>query len=193
MSTSEWPRRENCLAGEHRTQRARLRCRAHWASGPSQVGREQAIETGTYRTPLARGLAAGPARDLRSPGRHDRVFGVLQSYYQAHKDDVDAWEDAVPATAPKRRLTTVVSVRFAPEELDRLRGESPGGNVSQLIRSRTLGPSLSTASEPRPTHTTLVDFTLPIAKRAPTRFTLSPTAVAGTPAPFPMELYAECR
>lgn len=115
------------------------------------------------------------------------------SYFQANKDDLDAWENPVPAKAPKRRLTTVVSVRFSPEELDRLRDESPGGNVSQLIRSRTLGQSSPTASESRPAYTTQFDFTPPVAKQAATRPTRSPAAVAETPPPSLRGLLTGCR
>ena len=88
MSTSGSPRSET-LPTEHRTQRARLHCRAHWASGPSQASRGQAIETETHRTSLVRGPAAGPARDLRSPGWHDRGIGVLQAAAQ-HRSDAAA-------------------------------------------------------------------------------------------------------
>jgi len=61
MSTSGWPRRETPAARECiETQRARLHRRAHWASGPSQASREQAIETETHRAPPDSGSGPQP-------------------------------------------------------------------------------------------------------------------------------------
>ncbi len=65
MSTSGWPRRENCLAGEHRTQCARLHCRAHLVPGPSQ----RAEDWPSRPRPIARRSRAvrqGCGPDLRS-------------------------------------------------------------------------------------------------------------------------------
>lgn len=62
-------------------------------------------------------------------------------FYQSHKDDQDVWAEPVPSRRGHARgRSTVVSVRFTPEELDRLRQESPDGNVSRLIRNRALAP-----------------------------------------------------
>lgn len=80
-------------------------------------------------------------------------------FYLAHKDD-DVWEEGEVVTRRSaRRLGAVVSVRFAPEELEMLRRESPDGNLSRLIRERVLGepaptedePSLTTSLDLRPT------------------------------------------
>jgi hypothetical protein len=55
------PRRETPAARECiETQRARLHRRAHWAFGPSQASREQAIETETHRAPPGNGSGLQP-------------------------------------------------------------------------------------------------------------------------------------
>ena len=64
------------------------------------------------------------------------------AYYQDNKDNEEDWE---PAPAPvqrseQRRLKTMVSVRFSPEEADRLRVEADaaGLSLSAFIRAAAL-------------------------------------------------------
>lgn len=66
-------------------------------------------------------------------------------YYQQHRgDDSHEWErDPENESAPrseKRRLTAIISVRFAPEEEAQLRrvAESRGRSVSRFIRELAL-------------------------------------------------------
>ncbi|MBI2238506.1 MAG: DUF1778 domain-containing protein [Actinobacteria bacterium] len=62
-------------------------------------------------------------------------------YYQAHKDDAEEW--GKPSTAKRRgsrRLETVVSVRFAPEEEEAIRraAERRGEFLSAFVRRSAL-------------------------------------------------------
>jgi hypothetical protein len=63
-------------------------------------------------------------------------------YYQQHKDDPDEWGEPVERK-PSRRLASMVSVRLAPEELDRIRqaAEDAGESVSNFIRRAALDRS----------------------------------------------------
>jgi hypothetical protein len=71
-------------------------------------------------------------------------------HFEDHKDDPDEWGDsvAIPPSqaAGRRRLASVVSVRFAPEELEVIRRASPDGNVSQFIRESTLRAATAASS-----------------------------------------------
>ena len=59
--------------------------------------------------------------------------------YDSDKNNEDEWGDAaIPASSRTRRLAAVVSVRFAPDELERIRATVPGGNLSQFIREAAL-------------------------------------------------------
>ncbi len=64
------------------------------------------------------------------------------AYYQAHKDDPDEWEDqpAPRQHSRSRRLAAMVSVRFSPVELDRLRqaAERRGESLSGFVRGAAL-------------------------------------------------------
>ena len=62
-------------------------------------------------------------------------------YYQEHKDDPEEWGDAEPTERrPSRRLASMISVRFSPEEeeLIRARAAQRGTSVSNLIRQAVL-------------------------------------------------------
>jgi uncharacterized protein (DUF1778 family) len=62
-------------------------------------------------------------------------------YYQAHKDDPDEWGEPEPSPAPrKRRLASMISVRFSPDEarMVRLAAETVDESVSQFVRKATL-------------------------------------------------------
>lgn len=59
-------------------------------------------------------------------------------FYQLHKDDDEVWGEPIPGSRPKHRLASVVSVRFAPDELEQLRKDAPDGNVSKFIREKVL-------------------------------------------------------
>ena len=62
-------------------------------------------------------------------------------YYQAHKDDPDEWgkPERSPASA-KRRLASMISVRFSPDEATTIRraAEAVDESVSQFVRKATL-------------------------------------------------------
>jgi hypothetical protein len=60
-------------------------------------------------------------------------------YYQQHRDDEDEWGDAV-APREKRRLASMISVRFTPAEADQVRdaARTAGGSVSDFIRRAAL-------------------------------------------------------
>ena len=63
------------------------------------------------------------------------------AYYQAHKDDDEEWGDAIqPPVAASRRLATMLSARFAPEEVESIRGaaEAEGSSLSNFIRLAAL-------------------------------------------------------
>lgn len=61
-------------------------------------------------------------------------------FYASHKDDPAVW--GTPRRPARRagRLSTAVAVRFTPEEIAELRAAAPDGNLSALIRQRSLGP-----------------------------------------------------
>ena len=60
-------------------------------------------------------------------------MGDDATYYQQHKDDEAEWGPPAPAPARRResrRLASMVSVRFSPEEVDRLRGRADDAGLS---------------------------------------------------------------
>jgi Mobilization protein NikA len=62
-------------------------------------------------------------------------------YYEAHKDDEDEWgEPERPPVSVKRRLATMISVRFSPEEAKVVReaAESAKESLSHFVRKATL-------------------------------------------------------
>ncbi len=62
-------------------------------------------------------------------------------YYQAHKDDDAEWDDDVDSPRqPKRRLNSMISVRFAPEEETDVReaAKRAGESVSNFVRMAAL-------------------------------------------------------
>jgi hypothetical protein len=64
-------------------------------------------------------------------------------YYQAHKDDEDEWgePERPPASSrPKRRLASMISVRFSPNEAKAIRreAEAVGESLSQFVRKAAL-------------------------------------------------------
>jgi hypothetical protein len=59
--------------------------------------------------------------------------------YDSDRNNEDEWGDAViPTSNRKRRLAAVISVRFAPDELEYIRLAAPNGNLSQFIRQAAL-------------------------------------------------------
>jgi len=63
-------------------------------------------------------------------------------HYRAHKDDPAEWGDPQPAPrSPRRRLASMISVRFTPAEEQRVRAvaASRGLSVSRFIRQAALG------------------------------------------------------
>ncbi|WP_276969223.1 hypothetical protein [Ferrimicrobium acidiphilum] len=72
------------------------------------------------------------------------------------------WGEPVRRTGSKRKLAAVVSVRFTPEELARLRKSLPDGNLSQFVRQAALqaidGPKM--VSGPVDSYDT--DFEVPL-------------------------------
>jgi predicted DNA binding CopG/RHH family protein len=71
-------------------------------------------------------------------------------HYLAHKDDEADWEEA-PAPrrrSERRRLDSMVSVRFSPEEVERVRAaaEAAGLSLSRYIRELALGMALGRAA-----------------------------------------------
>lgn len=74
------------------------------------------------------------------------------SYYQAHKDDSDEWEEpALAPTPPTRRLSSMISVRLDPgeEALLRRRAQASGQTLSEFIRQTLLDTSRHGASAAR--------------------------------------------
>lgn len=62
-------------------------------------------------------------------------------YYQAHKDDEAEWGAPVKAPASgSRRLASMISARFAPDEAESIRhaAAAEGDSVSQFIRRAAL-------------------------------------------------------
>jgi hypothetical protein len=62
-------------------------------------------------------------------------------YYQAHKDDPEDWgEPERPPASAKRRLASMISVRFSPDEADMVRraAEDADESLSQFVRKATL-------------------------------------------------------
>jgi hypothetical protein len=72
-------------------------------------------------------------------------------YYQRHKDDEGEWGEPVrmPASA-RRRLASMISVRFSAEEARWVRkaAADAGESVSNYIRTATLRRSLRTVPTP---------------------------------------------
>ena len=65
----------------------------------------------------------------------------LAAFYQNHKDDPEEWGDPEPAVrGPRRRLASMISVRFAPEEAEQVRvaAEQSGTSLSNFIREASL-------------------------------------------------------
>jgi hypothetical protein len=61
-------------------------------------------------------------------------------------DDEEQWGEPIKVTSSKR-LDAIVSVRFSPDELERIRAAAPEGNVSNYIRSATLRATADTGSD----------------------------------------------
>lgn len=61
-------------------------------------------------------------------------------YYQTHKDDEDEWGEPERPASAKRRLASMISVRFSPDEAKMIRraAESIDESVSQYVRKATL-------------------------------------------------------
>jgi hypothetical protein len=62
-------------------------------------------------------------------------------YYQAHRDDPEDWgEPERPPASPKRRLASMISVRFSPDEADMVRraAEAADESLSQFVRKAAL-------------------------------------------------------
>lgn len=61
-------------------------------------------------------------------------------HYQAKKDDLDEWGEPQRRKPERRRLASMISVRFSPEEQDLVRREAKkrGTSVSNFVRSTTL-------------------------------------------------------
>lgn len=62
-------------------------------------------------------------------------------YYQTHKDDADEWGvPERPSASPRRRLASMISVRFSPAEATLIRraAEAVGESVSQFVRKAAL-------------------------------------------------------
>jgi hypothetical protein len=71
----------------------------------------------------------------------DTVSGRDPEYYQAHKDDEDEWGPGERAPArQRRRLAAMVSVRFSPEEAERVRQAARERNesLSTFVRRAAL-------------------------------------------------------
>lgn len=65
----------------------------------------------------------------------------LAGYYQSHRDDEDEWGE--PEKAPvsqSRRLASMISARFTPDEAEAIRdaASAEGNSVSQFIRLAAL-------------------------------------------------------
>ena len=73
-------------------------------------------------------------------------------YYQQHKDDEGEWGEPVrtPASA-RRRLASMISVRFSPEEARWVRKAAADASesVSNYIRTATLRRSCAPCRPPR--------------------------------------------
>ena len=66
---------------------------------------------------------------------------VDAEYYQTHKDDEGEWGEPVsPPTPERRRLASMISVRFRPEEAIRVRAAAAEADesVSNFIRTAAL-------------------------------------------------------
>lgn len=61
-------------------------------------------------------------------------------FYQSHKDDPEEWGEASPRKPERRRLASMISVRFSPEEeaLVRREAEARRTSVSNFIRVAAL-------------------------------------------------------
>jgi hypothetical protein len=65
----------------------------------------------------------------------------LAGYYQSHRDDEDEWGEPVKApVSQSRRLASMISARFAPDEAEAIRdaASAEGISVSQFIRLAAL-------------------------------------------------------
>jgi hypothetical protein len=63
------------------------------------------------------------------------------AYYQDHKDDASEWGAPVKAPASaSRRLASMISVRFAPDEVESIRvaAAAQGDSLSQFVRQAAL-------------------------------------------------------
>ena len=67
---------------------------------------------------------------------------VVVESFLANEDDIEHWGDAIERPevtgAGKRRLNTVISIRFAQDELEEIRDASGGANLSRFIRDTLL-------------------------------------------------------
>jgi hypothetical protein len=80
-------------------------------------------------------------------------------YYQAHKDDPGEWGEPEPTNAKKRRLASMISARFAPdeEELVRQAAAERGESVSKFVRESALSEARRQIA-PRRMRTTAVSI-----------------------------------
>jgi hypothetical protein len=59
------------------------------------------------------------------------------NHYLEDEEEDGEWGEPVKPTS-RKRLDAIVSVRFSPDELERIRSVAPEGNVSNYIRAATL-------------------------------------------------------
>lgn len=61
-------------------------------------------------------------------------------YYQEHRDDEEEWGEPLEPRSERRRLASMISVRFTPEEAEQIRkaAAQADSSVSDFIRQSTL-------------------------------------------------------
>jgi hypothetical protein len=68
------------------------------------------------------------------------MHGSDAEFYQNHRDDPEEWGEAVRPKAPSRRLASMISVRFSPDEAREVRAAAAAAeeSVSTFVRNAAL-------------------------------------------------------
>lgn len=78
-------------------------------------------------------------------------------YYASHRDDEDEWGEPVRRKPASRRLASMISVRFTPDEAEMIRAAAAnlGESVSNFVRDAAIRKAQGPGSVPLPVAATV--------------------------------------